>query len=199
MELDIAKTKQKIDEIAKIIITIDLSKYDFESLLGGRAGVSLFLFFYANTINSEYYYEHAFEMLQKDFDTQLTINSSPTSLSRKGWLLSCLTNSEVIKVDLLKYFESIDSILFNSLIANIRKNNFDFLHGGLAIVLFFLSRKAIDTKTYNYLAIFVNELIEKKMSRKIMNLSGHPSLTLKTEPKSIILVCHMGYQVLLPY
>lgn len=166
MELDIAKTKQKIDEIAKIIITIDLSKYDFESLLGGRAGVSLFLFFYANTINSEYYYEHAFEMLQKDFDTQLTINSSPTSLSRKGWLLSCLTNSEVIKVDLLKYFESIDSILFNSLIANIRKNNFDFLHGGLAIVLFFLSRKAIDTKTYNYLAIFVNELIEKKNESK---------------------------------
>ncbi len=65
-----------------------------------------------------------------------------------------------------KFFNNTDTLLQNSVIEYLQKDNYDFLHGALGIVLYFLSENSL--KADNYVSDFIDEF--EKKSKKQLNL-----------------------------
>lgn len=149
-----------IDKISKAIL---IHKPLFDSkpgLILGKAGVTLFLFYYAKYINNQKIHDFATELLESvliDINDGFSYHTHANGISGVGFVINLLTQEDFIEINTEEVLEIIDEYLYPLMIAELRNKNYDFLHGASGIALYYINRfPNINTK--QYLTDFVNEL-----------------------------------------
>lgn len=144
------KTQLKIKarEIAAYLKTNKHEIPDHPSLMNGRAGVALSLFYYHRYVNPDVeYYDFALEQLQLTIDDLGNSTLLPTfsnGLAGVGWVIEHLIKGEFIHLEDSILLERIDDLLGQyvyTVLQNDPDPDLDFLHGLTGIAYYFLYRK----------------------------------------------------------
>ena len=113
-------------------------------LLGGNMGLSMSLLMYAIHSNKVNFKTEGIKIMETVFkeieQADHYIFSFCDGLAGIGWALEHLEQKGVINHNTNILLEDFDSVLSHVLDFEIKKGNYDFLHGPLGIVLYFISR-----------------------------------------------------------
>jgi len=156
----------KLEYLVIVIQKLERLNINSKSLLEDPSGISLFFFYYSLLSKKDEHYDFAFDTLEKVAEEYTDLPVNPTSISKFGWLLYHLNQQEIIETDLKEFFNNTDTLLQNSMIEYLQKDIYDFLHGALDIVLYFLSENS--KKAGNYVSDFIDEF--EKKAKKQLNL-----------------------------
>ena len=137
--------KQKVDQIAECLFA-KIQKQENESfgLYTGGFGVLLFLLYYSRYTQNE---KHALmtetyaEKLLEQFTEKEKIHTYCSGFSGILYLFEFLRENDIIDLDVSNIQSSLDHYLLARMRQDIRKQNYDFLHGALGVGLYFLKRK----------------------------------------------------------
>lgn len=149
----------KLSAIAEIVLN-DKKEAERVDLMGGRAGMALFLFYYAKFTGEEKYYDHAMELLNEIFDKindGFIFNTFAGGLAGIGWTVDHLIREEFIDADSDELLGELDEYLYKMMMADIGKGFYDFLHGALGMAAYFLCRTG-NEKSKEYLTEIVDAL-----------------------------------------
>jgi lantibiotic modifying enzyme len=129
-------------------------------LLSGKAGICLFLFYYGRAIDSREHSSVGAEILEDIFENIADISSVAYSdgLAGIGWLIEHLDRNDFVEIDTKDILKDVDEVIFEWMIAEMNRENFDFLYGAAGAVHYFLSKR-IEKNTY--LKEFLRILNEK--------------------------------------
>jgi len=166
--IDASKQKAftvKLEEIANSLLKhID----HFNSNIGigsDRLGTVLFLFYYARFTQQEKYAGIAFDLVSRIFD-ELSADMEEGALEKSlpgfpalGWVLLLLEHEKFISADSAGILKEVDELLYQLMIAEMKKKQYDYLHGSLNKGLYFLSRVK-DPAVRSYLANLVDVIEE---------------------------------------
>ena len=135
-----------VDEIAAALLS-DSSQKSI-GLYSGRAGISLFLFYYARLKGSADIHQQASKILDQIFD-QIETTPHPqfslcTGIAGVGWLVNHLCQQKFMQTDANEMLSDIDEYLYRIALLELNKGHFDFMHGALGIALYFIKRKRQD-------------------------------------------------------
>jgi lantibiotic modifying enzyme len=137
------ENKERADQVLNSIADT-LYSYDFNQvgigLMGGKAGIALFMYYYYRYTNNEKYLDKANEYIESDFEQ---INNGFSFGTHAGGISGILYALSIIKeegfVDIDKeLFQEFDTYLSDSITNCFKNNNYDFLHGALGYGIFFL-------------------------------------------------------------
>jgi len=135
----------KIDEIASLLVCAQ--KQDI-GLLSGSAGISLFLFYYARYKNIPFPYQPAINHLDFLFSQIEEMPKPPLSfcsgVSGVGWLLDHLCRQGFLQAEPDEMLLDIDEYLYEFALNELNHGRYDFLHGAMGIVLYFVRRNRKD-------------------------------------------------------
>jgi len=154
-----SKLESKTSEIAESLIKIPLKEIENISLMSGKTGIALFLFYYSKYSNDEKCYHHAQLLISSVFDE---INSGKTyytfagGLAGFGWAINHLNQYKLFETYDHDPLSDIDQFLYNMMMMEIKSGNFDYLHGALGIGLYFL--KVLDERRERSLIKLIGEL-----------------------------------------
>lgn len=164
---------EKLSEIAEVILketrNLDVSRID---IMGGRAGIALFLFYYAKYTREEKYYDFGMDLLNDIFDTineGSLFHTFAGGLAGIGWTIEHLVKNEFIDADSDEILRDLDPFLKKMMISEIKKKNYDYLHGALGIGLYFLSRTG-NKQAKDYLVELIDWLDKISMKDKSKGL-----------------------------
>ena len=133
-------------------------------LLGGKTGLSMALMVYSDIIRDEKIKSQGIEMLETVFkeieQADSYIFSFSNGLSGFGWALEHLEQKGHISHNTNALLEDFDSALSDVLAFEMKKGNYDFLHGALGIILYFISRMPKNENVLPVLQRFVVQLHE---------------------------------------
>jgi len=135
------KHKNKLDEIASILLNADLDEQ--YGLLVGKCGIALFLAYYAKYSKSEKYLERSQSLLEQSFEDVNNGSLYPSysaGLGGLGWTLEHLVKNNFIELDTDDVLEPMDSYLSDWQNENLKNKDFDYLHNGLGASMYFLAR-----------------------------------------------------------
>src|SRR5690606_19836136 len=110
-------------------------------ILIGTSGIALFYFKYSEYINSSESFDKGIELIEKNIDLinhGYSIPTYCTGLAGYGWLMNFLKEQQYIEVDNSDLFDKTDELLYEKMIADIKDNNYDFLHGSIGYAFHFL-------------------------------------------------------------
>lgn len=173
------KLELKIKEIAEVLINLPDSEVESISLMSGKTGIALFLYYYARFIESEKYFDHATRLLKNIFDEindGKVYHSFAGGIAGIGFTINNLSANDLIVSDNNDPFESIDAYLSAYMMKDIKNGNYDYLHGALGVGLYFLSS--------------LNEKREKNLERLIEKLE---SISHKNDDGSISWISPMQH------
>ena len=140
--------KLLLKKLKEIDNSIRLNYYNEEltGVLAGTAGISMFQFHYSKYLDNDKHATLATEILESCIQNIKVPNISMSfcsGISGLGWTLCQLAAEEFIENDLDEFFIKIDEAVFDTMVSNLRRGNFDFLHGGIGNALYFLNRYRI--------------------------------------------------------
>lgn len=120
-----------------------------------NSGISLFLFFHALLTNKVTKYDNAFKMLEQTIMRYRQSKVTPPSVAKMGWLLINLDKNGFVESDVNELIGNVDEFLFKIIPEYINKGHYDFLHGAMGIVLYFLSKN--EKETDEFISQFIDE------------------------------------------
>lgn len=173
----------KLNEIAFSLSNITEYNNNSNNLLGDNSGVALFMFYMHKLTGREAYYNTAVSLMEDVIRIHESFDVIPSAISKFGWLLNHLNKFHSIEANVLEYFENIDHYLFEFMLNSLKKDNYDFLHGSLSVVLFFLSRENITITHSHYLSTFIDELFKKSSQNNNDELKWLSIIDFKTNEK----------------
>ena len=153
------KLKSKVSEIAEAILSIPAENIENISLMSGKTGIALFMFYFAEFSGDKRCYHHAQLLISSVFDE---INSGKTfysfagGLSGIGWAVNHLNQTRLFETYDDDPFSDIDQFLYNMMMMEIRSGNYDYLHGALGVGIYFL--KVLNEKRRRSLKKLIFEL-----------------------------------------
>lgn len=136
----------KIDEISKILTEDYKNLTDNYNLLGGNSGIALFFYYYSKLKNDEKYLTIANDIIESCFESfqnanqYFTFSGGICGLAGFGWLLEHCINENFIDCDTDIIFEDVNDILFQNMMFEINRGNYDYLHGALGYSLRLLNK-----------------------------------------------------------
>ena len=137
-----SKYIQVIENIHKELMTCDLS--DNIGLHAGTSGIALFLAYYDRIIKQKSgVSQRIMEILEHNIGCVDSGNRQHTicnGLSGFGWLCEHLRQLGVLSRGHIGFLDDLDTFLCTAMMADIRKGNYDYLHGALGVGTYFLSR-----------------------------------------------------------
>lgn len=151
--------KNKISEVANILEK-GIKNIDNKYLVSGKTGISLFFFYYAKYKNEQKYYEKGFELISEVFDEinkGFNYHTFSGGLAGIGWTINHLSKNDFIDADTDEILANIDVFLSKTMLNDIKKGNYDFLHGAIGTGLYFLNRLP-DKKACHFLNQLIDEL-----------------------------------------
>ncbi len=168
--------EEKLKEIYSVLKEDQISEDSNLGVLAGISGISLFQFYYAKWAGLEEAEDLGISIISEIVDYINKGYSFPTfctGIAGAGWVLEFLNQQEFIEIDSDDLLSGLDEYLFEAMIVDIEKENFDFLHGAIGYGYYFLKRyqntKSSDLKN-NY-KTNLDHLIRslKKSSKKDEN------------------------------
>jgi len=148
---------EKVQRIASVLN--NHSPEDF-SLLSGAAGQILFHFYHSRVFNNNRSNDKAMELINHIFDH---FNSTPlgytfsSGLAGIGWLIEFIEQQGFIQCDTDDIIGQLDDLIYNTMIAEIKAGEFDYLHAAGGMVLYYLTRKN-NKKINSYISDYVDHL-----------------------------------------
>jgi len=139
-------TLQKIDEIASIVLNAHPKREI--GLYTGNAGISLFLFYYARYRNAMEIHRHATDIME-DLFKQIGETPNPpfshcSGVAGAGWLLDHLCQHGFMQDDPDENTSGVDTYLYQRALNELDRGHYDFLHGAMGVVLYFVKRKQFE-------------------------------------------------------
>lgn len=152
---------KKLSEIVDVLLkeTKEM-KNDRIDLMGGKAGIALFFFYYARFTGKEEYYDYGMALLNEIFDNineGFVYHTFAGGLAGIGWTVEHLAKTDFIEADSDEILSDVDPFLRDMMISEIKNSSYDFLHGALGIGIYFLGRTG-NKKSVEYLAELVDGL-----------------------------------------
>lgn len=144
--VDEKNTKAYLDKLSEIsdILLKNTEKLNGNiGIMGGKAGIALFFFYYARLTMEEKYVDFAHQLINEIFDEinkEVSIHTLAGGLAGVGWIMEHLVQNDFVEADTDEILESLDPFLHNAMIYDIEKGNYDFLHGAVGCGAYFLSR-----------------------------------------------------------
>ncbi len=131
-------------------------------VMGGKAGVAIFFFYYAQMTMEPKYMDIAHQLLSDIFDNlgedSNVIHTLAGGLAGVGWMVELLEQNDFIEADTGEMLEALDEPLYNVMMADIKSGNYDFLHGAVGTGTYFLSRLNKIEKASDYLLELIEEM-----------------------------------------
>jgi len=136
----------KIDEIATVLQNTTYSQAF--GLYSGNAGIVLFLYYYARFKDAPAINHKASKMLAHVFK-QVEEMSQPlfsfcSGVAGVGWMVDHLCHHGFINADSKEILSNIDEYLYKYTLLQLNRGDYDFLHGAMGIVFYFIKRKRMD-------------------------------------------------------
>jgi hypothetical protein len=177
---------QKIIEIFDAILKTDALVSEL-GLLGGKTGLSMALLMYAGQSHHKESEKQGIKMMETVFkeieQSENYVFSFARGLAGIGWTVEFLEQKGFTKHNTNVLLEDVDFLLSHVLEHEMKKGNYDFLHGAVGIVLYFISRMQKNKNLSEILQKFtiqLNELGEKQSTRSIKWISEIDYETHKT-------------------
>ncbi len=134
--------KQKLNTISTTL----RQRYKEETDLGvvsGVSGIALFQFYYSKYLDIDTHADLGAEMISHCIEQINEGYSHPTfctGIAGLGWTIQHLKANDFIDVDCDDLLSPFDTYLYNQMMYDLKRGNYDFLHGGLGYGFYFLSR-----------------------------------------------------------
>lgn len=106
---------------------------------------------------------------------------TPPSVAKMGWLLINLDKNGFVESDVNELIANVDEFLFKIIPEYINKGHYDFLHGAMGIVLYFLSKN--EKETDEYVSQFIDEFEKTAGNTEVNGLKWLSTLDYKTGKK----------------
>jgi len=133
--------RQKLDEIAKALLTHYIPSTI--GVLSGGGGVALFQFHYALFRNAETHYDAGVATLEQCIEQINNRNLVPTfcsGMAGLGWTLEYLCAADIVELDVDALLDPVDIYLHETMKSNLKKGDWDMLHGATGYGFYFLQR-----------------------------------------------------------
>lgn len=163
-EKTIDTCKAKLSEISEILLENTEKVGGNIGSMGGKTGIALFFFYYANLTMEEKYVDFAHQLISEIFEevnNDYTIHTWAGGLAGVGWMMEHLVQNDFVEADTDEILEALDPFLYKAMIYDIEKGNYDFLHGAVGTGTYFLSRLA-KKESADYLKELVDHLDKLK-------------------------------------
>ena len=136
------KLEEKLKEINDLITTnyTDLGQL---GVLAGLSGISLFKFYYSKYLDIDEHADFGVDILSNCVDKINEGYSFPTfcgGLAGFGWVFDHLEEVEFMDADADELLSQFDDYLYNFLVSDMEKGNYDYLHGAIGYAFYFYNR-----------------------------------------------------------
>lgn len=138
-----------------------IDKHRNYSLLSGKTGIALYFFYFSRYSKSQEFNDKAFKIMEEvinELNSQGSIFTFAGGIAGIGWTIEHLNREGFIECDTNEVLSEIDEILFKSMIYELKRGNYDYLHGALGIALYFVVRFKSNTKIKSYLEFIILEM-----------------------------------------
>ncbi len=157
--LDIILLEDKLAKIGyKLREQIDYKHC--HGIMGGKVGIALFLFYYAKYMDNQILYDHALDLLSDVIDNinnGFNFHTHAAGIAGIGTTVEILAQEDFIDANTEELLGSVDKYLYQLMLTELKKGNYDFLHGATGLALYFYKRQSCKNRT-KYLSDFVEEL-----------------------------------------
>jgi len=175
-------------KITNVFNAVSKANNDLEmGLLSGKMGTSMSLLISVVLLKERNFKKQGIKTIGTVFkeieQSDNYIYSFSNGLAGIGWALEYLEQKGHIEYNTNILLEDFDSVLSNVLEWEMKRGNYDFLHGALGIALYFISRihkNENSSKILQQFAVQLNELGEKQPSGSIKWISVLDIETRKT-------------------
>lgn len=137
--------EEKLSEIGRFLKKKHREKHHANDQLGvlsGLSGLALFHFYYAKFLNTD---EHAniglkiLSLCLKKINNEYNYPTYCTGLVGMAWVFNHLEQENFVDLD-EGLLNNLDDPLYNIMVANMKSENYDFLHGAIGYGFYFLKR-----------------------------------------------------------
>lgn len=138
--------KERLEKILCEIDEVTKNVYSDEEHVGalvGLSGISLFQFYYSKYRNTNDHSAIGVEILQRVTEKINQGYNYPTfcnGIGGAGWVLNHLDENGFIDIDCDELLSTFDDLLYSMMVSDMRRKNYDFLHGGIGYALYFIGR-----------------------------------------------------------
>lgn len=150
----------KLSEIVDILLTHENNAKQNISLLSGKTGEAIFFYYYSKFSNEEKYADHGFKLLTEIFEeinNGFSFHTFAGGIAGIGWTVEHLARNGFLDFDTTDLLDVLDDYLFNCMMRDIKKGNYDYLHGAIGIGLYFVT-KSNRVRIEKYLIALIDEL-----------------------------------------
>lgn len=142
--------EKKLVQIHEVLKT----KHEKENHLGvlaGLSGIALFQFYYSKYLDTETNADIGVDIISnciEKVNTGYSYSTFCNGIAGLGWVLDHLEQENFIEINADDLLSNIDDFLFQTMVKDFNKKDYDYLHGGLGYALYFLQRfKSTNSKT----------------------------------------------------
>ncbi len=112
-------------------------------VVAGISGIALFQFYYSKYLDVDEYADLGAEMISYCIEQINEGYSHPTfcnGIAGLGWAIQHLKTNDFIDIDCDELLSPFNSYLYNQMVFDLTRGNYDFLHGAMGYGFYFLSR-----------------------------------------------------------
>ena len=158
-EMDNSRYIQVIKNINEELRVCELSENI--GLHAGTSGIALFLAYYDHIIQKKSdVSQRVMDILTHNIgciNSGSRLHTICSGISGFGWLCEHLSKMEMLSKEDIKFLDYIDPYLYKMMMVDIKKGNYDYLHGALGVGTYFLSRFKIE-EVHGYLKELLIEI-----------------------------------------
>jgi len=157
-EIDLKiKMRRKLEEIVEILYDSS-DKFENPGVLAGISGLALFMYYYARYTGESKYDEigeHALEKAVDMINNGFNTHTYCSGISGLAWTFEHLAMHKFIERNSFSPIVDLEPYLLSCMEKDFKMNNYDFLHGGLGVGYYFLTKRVPNKKqnqlTYQWL------------------------------------------------
>jgi lantibiotic modifying enzyme len=160
---DAAPVRKKLEDIAKLVPEHSKKMKEAHGIMGGKAGVALFCFYYAQMMDDDSFADLGLDLISEIFDAineGFAYHTHAGGLAGIGWTVEHLAKHGFLDTDTDEILGDLDPYLHKAMIYDIDQGNFDFLHGAVGNGTYFLNRLS-SPKAKDYIKELIDKMDEK--------------------------------------
>jgi len=156
--------EKKVEEITKLLISSISQRIGLLSGIGGQILTCSEMYLHHKV--SQEWLSHLHNVLENKLADEEFATTHCDGLAGIGWLYEYLSQRKIIDFDTNTLLEDFDFFLIDALKNYMFESNYDFLHGGVGIALYFIKRVAKKKELISVLSQFLEDLEKSSTQQK---------------------------------